>query len=152
MRAIVQRVLRAEVRVGDRVAGRIGRGLLVLVAVGEGDRAETARALAAKIVSLRVFDNPQGRMDLSLAEAGGGLLCVPEFTLYGDCRKGRRPNYQRALPPAEARPLYEAFVEALRAVLPPGAALATGEFQAMMEVESVNDGPVTLWLDWEEES
>jgi D-aminoacyl-tRNA deacylase len=150
MRAMVQRVLRAEVRVRGRVTGRIGPGLLVLVGIGEGDRRETARALAAKIVSLRVFDNEQGRMDRSLAEVGGELLCVPEFTLYGDCRKGRRPNYQRAAAPECARPLYEAFVNFLREALAHGASVATGEFQAMMEVESVNNGPVTLLLDWEE--
>jgi D-aminoacyl-tRNA deacylase len=150
MRAVVQRVIRAEVRVEGRAAGRIGRGLLVLVAVGGDDRAETARALAEKIVGLRVFDNQQGRMDRSLAESGGDLLCVPEFTLYGDCRKGRRPNYQRAAAPEKARPLFDAFVGFLREFLPAGARVATGQFQAMMEVESVNDGPVTLLLDWEE--
>lgn len=150
MRVVVQRVLRAEVRVQGRVTGRIGPGLLVLVGVGERDRPETGRAVAEKIVNLRVFDNPQGRMDRSLLEVGGSLLCVSEFTLYGDCRKGRRPNYQRAASPEKARPIYLAFVDFLRAALPPGANVATGEFQAMMEVESVNDGPVTLLLEWEE--
>jgi D-aminoacyl-tRNA deacylase len=150
MRVVVQRVLRAEVRVQNQVRGRIGPGLLVLVGVGERDRRETGRALAEKIVHLRVFDNAQGRMDRSLLDVGGDLLCVSEFTLYSDCRKGRRPNYQRAASPEIARPIYEAFIDFLRAALPQGANVATGEFQAMMEVESVNDGPVTLLLQSEE--
>ncbi len=146
MRAVVQRVKKAEVRVDGGVVGRIGHGLVVLVGIGKGDTPDAAKALAEKIVSLRIFDDAQGRMNRSLLEAGGGLLCVSQFTLYGDCRKGRRPSYDRAAPPEDARVLYEAFVESLRAL---GASVETGQFQAMMEVELVNDGPVTLLLDTE---
>lgn len=146
MRAVVQRVSRAEVRVGGKVVGQIGRGLVVLVAVGVGDSVESGQALAEKIVHLRIFDNQAGRMDRSVLEAGGSVLCVSQFTLYGDCRKGRRPSYDRAAPPEAAQPLYEAFVASLRAL---GATVETGQFQAMMEVELTNDGPVTLLLDSE---
>ncbi len=144
MRVVLQRVSRAEVRVDGRVVGRIGRGLLVLVGIAAGDSAETAKQLAEKIVNLRVFDDGEGRMNRSLAEAGGEILCVSQFTLYGDCRKGRRPSYDRAASPDEARSLYESFVASLRAL---GVKVETGEFRAMMEVELVNDGPVTLLLD-----
>ena len=146
MRAVVQRVSRAEVRVEGKVVGRIGPGLVVLVAVGAGDSPEAGRALAEKIVQLRIFDNDAGRMDRSLLDTGGGILCVSQFTLYGDCRKGRRPSYERAASPAVAQPLYESFLAAFRAF---GVHLETGQFQAEMEVELVNDGPVTLLLDSE---
>lgn len=146
MRAVVQRVARAEVRIEGRTVGRIGRGLLVLVGVATGDTSETGKTLAEKIVNLRIFDDEQGRMNRSLLEAGGAVLCVSQFTLYGDCRKGRRPSYDRAAPPESARLLYEAFVESLRAF---GVTVETGQFQAMMDVELVNDGPVTLLLDSE---
>jgi len=146
MRAVVQRVNRAEVRIEGRTVGRIGRGLLVLVGVATGDTSETGKTLAEKIVNLRIFDDEQGRMNLSLLEAGGAVLCVSQFTLYGDCRKGRRPSYDRAAPPESARLLYEAFVESLRAF---GVTVETGQFQTMMDVELVNDGPVTLLLDSE---
>jgi D-aminoacyl-tRNA deacylase len=150
MRAVVQRVERAEVRIGGGVVGRIGSGLLVMVAVGAGDTRETAAALADKVVRLRIFDNELGKMDRSVMESGGDILCVSEFTLYGDCRRGRRPSYTAAASPQAARPLYDAFVESLRELLAPyGRRVETGQFQAMMEVESVNDGPVTLWLDSE---
>jgi D-aminoacyl-tRNA deacylase len=146
MRAVVQRVSRAEVRVGGKLVGQIGRGLVVLVAVGAGDSPEAAQALAEKIVHLRIFDNQTGRMDRSVLEAGGSVLCVSQFTLYGDCRKGRRPSYDRAAPPEAALPIYELFLASLRAL---GVPVETGQFQAMMEVVLANDGPVTLLLDSE---
>lgn len=146
MRAVVQRVSRAEVSVEGRVVGRIGRGLLVLVGIAAGDTPESGRTLAEKIVNLRVFDDAQGKMNRSLLEAGGDVLSVSQFTLLGDCRKGRRPSFDRAAAPDLARPLYEAFLDSLRAL---GANVQTGQFQAMMDVELVNDGPVTLLLDSE---
>jgi D-aminoacyl-tRNA deacylase len=146
MRAVVQRVSRAEVRVRGQVVGKIGPGLLVLAAVGAGDMPEAGRVLAEKVVHLRIFDNDAGRMDRSVLDTGGSVLCVSQFTLYGDCRKGRRPSYDRAAPPAAAQPLYESFLAALRAF---GLPVETGQFQAEMEVELVNDGPVTLLLDSE---
>ncbi len=146
MRAVVQRVKRAEVRVAGEVVGRIGQGLLVLVGIAKGDTAAEGSALAQKIVNLRVFDDGQNRMNRSLLEIGGSVLCVSQFTLYGDCRKGRRPSYDRAAHPEEARSLYEDFVKSLREL---GAGAETGRFQAMMDVELVNDGPVTLLLDSE---
>ena len=150
MRALVQRVHRAAVRVDGREIARIGRGLLVMVAVGVSDTEPAAKALAEKIVSLRIFNNGAGKMGLGLREAGGDILCVSEFTLYGDCRRGRRPSYTGAAPPDAARLLYEKFVASLRASLPEhGGKVETGKFQAMMEVESVNDGPVTLLMDSE---
>jgi D-tyrosyl-tRNA(Tyr) deacylase len=146
MRAVVQRVSRAEVRVEDRVLGRIGPGLVVLVGIAREDTPAGGQWLAEKIVNLRVFDDAEGRMNCSLLEAGGAVLCVSQFTLYGDCRKGRRPSYDRAASPEAALLLYEAFLAALRAF---GIAVETGEFRAMMDVELVNDGPVTLLLDSE---
>ncbi len=146
MRAVVQRVHHAKVRVAQRVVGEIGSGLLVYLAVGKGDTREAAQDLANKIANLRIFDDGQGKMSVPLAGFGKSILVVSEFTLYGDCRKGRRPNYMLAAPPDTARELYEAFVAALRSF---GLEVATGEFQATMEVESLNDGPVTLLLDSE---
>lgn len=146
MRAVIQRVSRAEVRVDGEVVGRVGRGLLVLLGIAASDTPEAGRALAEKIVHLRIFDDEQGRMNRSLLEAGGAVLCVSQFTLYGDCRKGRRPSFDRAAPTDLARALYEQFVESLRAL---GVSVETGTFQAMMDVELVNDGPVTLLLDSE---
>jgi D-tyrosyl-tRNA(Tyr) deacylase len=146
MRAVVQRVSRAEVRVEGRVVGAIGRGLLVLVGIAREDTAETGKVLAEKIAHLRVFDDEQGRMNRSLLETGGAALCVSQFTLYGDCRKGRRPSYDRAASPEAAQALYESFVVSLRAL---GVQVETGEFRALMDVELVNDGPVTLLLDSE---
>ncbi len=148
MRAVVQRVSRAEARVDGQVVGQIGHGLLVLLGIAKGDRPETGQALAEKIVNLRIFDDDQGRMNRSLLDGGGAVLCVSQFTLYGDCRKGRRPSYDRAASPEEARPLYEAFLEFLRGLLRgTSAGVEAGQFQAMMQVELVNDGPVTLLLD-----
>jgi D-tyrosyl-tRNA(Tyr) deacylase len=146
MRAVVQRVSRAEVRVEGRVVGRIGAGLVVLVGVAREDTPEAGQWLAEKIVNLRVFDDAEGRMNRSLLEAGGAVLCVSQFTLYGDCRKGRRPSYDRAASPDAAVTLYESFVASLRSL---GVKVETGEFRAMMDVELVNDGPVTLLLDSE---
>ncbi len=146
MRAVVQRVTRAEVRVEGRLVGGIGRGLLVLLGIARDDTPEAGKVLAEKIVNLRIFDDDQGRMNRSLLEAGGAVLCVSQFTLYGDCRKGRRPSYERAAPPETARALYDSFVESLRVL---GVKVETGEFRAMMDVALVNDGPVTLLLDSE---
>ena len=129
-----------------RLVGRIAAGLVVLVGVGSKDSREAGEGLAEKIVNLRVFDDDTGKMNLSLLETSGAVLCVSQFTLYGDCRKGRRPSYDRAVPPEAARVLYESFVAALRSH---GVRVETGEFRAMMEVELVNDGPVTLLLDSE---
>ena len=146
MRAVLQRVKRAEVRVGDDVVGSIGPGLLVLVGVGEMDADTDLENLAAKIVNLRVFEDEHGKMNRSLLEVGGQVLCVSQFTLYGDCRKGRRPSYDQAAGLDTAQRLYDDFVKALRSL---GIVVATGQFQAKMEVELVNDGPVTLLLDSE---
>ena len=144
MRAVVQRVKRAEVRVAQQVLGRIGFGLVVLLAIGKGDAEATGEALAERIVNLRVFDDAEGKMNRSLLEAGGHVLCVSQFTLDGDCRKGRRPSYEQAAAPDRASLLYEGFVESLRKQ---GIPTESGRFRARMEVELVNDGPVTLLLD-----
>jgi D-tyrosyl-tRNA(Tyr) deacylase len=120
--------------------------MVVLLGIGKEDTLETAQSLADKIVNLRIFDDQQGRMNRSIRETKGDLLCVSQFTLYGDCRKGRRPSYDRAAPPDMACRLYQAFVGSVRAR---GVTVETGQFQAMMEVELVNDGPVTLLLDSE---
>lgn len=146
MRALLQRASRAEVRVAGTVVGRIGKGLVVLLGIAREDTLEAARYLAAKIVNLRVFDDGEGRMNRSLLDLGpeAGILCVSQLTLYGDCRKGRRPSYDRAAPPEKSRPLYERFIDELRGL---GVPVEAGQFQAMMDVELVNDGPVTLLLD-----
>lgn len=144
MRAVVQRVSRAEVRVEGSSKGRIDEGLLVLLGVGRADTRDDVERLASKVISLRIFDDPQGKMNLGVLECGGKILCVSQFTLYGDCRKGRRPSYDQAASSEAARALYEGFVQELRRL---GAEVEVGEFQAMMEVELVNDGPVTLLLD-----
>ncbi len=144
MRAVLQRVKRAAVRVDGVTVGEIGPGLLVFLGVGREDTPETARAFADKVANLRVFDDAEGRMNRSLLETGGPSLCVSQFTLYGDCRKGRRPSFDHAASPEAARKLYEDFVEAMRAR---HLQVETGRFQARMEVELVNDGPVTLLLD-----
>jgi D-tyrosyl-tRNA(Tyr) deacylase len=141
---VVQRVSRAEVRVGDEVTGRIERGLLVLVGAGQDDGAEDVTYLADKIVGLRVFADAEGNMNLALADVGGALLVVSQFTLYGDCRKGRRPSFAHALAPGPAEALYEQLLAELRAR---SARVEVGRFRAMMDVELVNDGPVTLLLD-----
>ena len=144
MRAVLQRVTRAAVRVGGETVGEISAGLLVLLGVARDDSEADARYLAEKVLRLRVFDDAEGRMNLSVTEAGGALLVVSQFTLYGDARRGRRPSWVEAAPPEAARSLYEFFVaEARRA----GARVETGSFRRMMEVELVNDGPVTILLD-----
>lgn len=131
---------------GGAAVGHIGRGLVVLLGIAKDDTPEAGRYLAEKIVNLRVFDDTNGRMNRSLLDLGAeaAILCVSQFTLYGDCRKGRRPSYDRAAAPEKARPLYERFLLDLRAL---GVQVEAGQFQAMMDVELVNDGPVTLLLD-----
>ena len=147
MRAVLQRVSRATVVIDGETVGAIPRGLLVLLGVAPEDTEKEARWLAEKVAGLRVFSDEAGKMNLGVAEVGGGVLVVSQFTLYGDCRKGRRPSFIAAAPPEVAVPLYEAFVNALRAL---GLPVATGRFGAMMQVELVNDGPVTLILDTKE--
>jgi D-aminoacyl-tRNA deacylase len=144
VRAVVQRVTSARVRVGGRVVGEIDRGLLVLLGVGKGDGDADARYVAGKIRDMRVFEHDGKPMDRSVVDAGGGVLVVSQFTLYGDIRKGRRPAFDDACAPDEARRLYEEVVRELRAADVP---VSTGEFQAMMHVELVNDGPVTILVD-----
>ena len=144
MRACIQRVSEAEVAVGGDVTGRIGRGLVVLLGVGQQDGPTEVEWLADKIVTLRVFEDDDGKMNRSLAEVGGAMLVVSQFTLYGDARKGRRPSFTDAAPPELAERLYEAFVERVRAL---GVEVATGRFREHMLVSLVNDGPVTLWID-----
>ena len=144
MRAVVQRVAEAAVRVDGRVAGAIGPGLMVLVGVGRGDGEKDADDLAEKVVHLRVFPDEDGRMNRSVAEAGGAVLVVPQFTLYGDCRKGRRPSYVDAAAPEEAERLFRYFADRVRGS---GLSVAEGVFRADMDVSLVNRGPVTLLLD-----
>jgi D-tyrosyl-tRNA(Tyr) deacylase len=145
MRAVIQRVTSARVRVGDRTVGEIGRGLLVLLGVGRDDTDEDIRYVAAKIHDIRVFESDAGKpMDRSVADVGGAVLVVSQFTLYGDARKGRRPSFDGAAPPDLARASYESVVRELRSA---GLTVATGEFQAMMQVELINDGPVTVLVD-----
>ena len=144
MKLVIQRVSRAEVRVEGESVGRIGRGLLVLVGAEKGDGAAQAEEAARKVAGLRVFEDEAGKMNLSLADVGGGVLAVSQFTLSADLSRGRRPGFERALPAAEARPLYEHFCRALELA---GVAVATGVFGAMMEVELVNDGPATFVMD-----
>ncbi len=144
MRAVVQRVSRAKVTVADEITGEIGRGFLVLLGVAEGDQTEDAISLAQKIVGLRVFEDADGKMNLGLSDVGGALLVVSQFTLLGDCRKGRRPSFIAAARPEQADALYQEFVLAVKEQ---GIAVATGRFQEHMDVELVNDGPVTLLLD-----
>jgi D-tyrosyl-tRNA(Tyr) deacylase len=143
MKAVVQRVSAARVRVGERVAGEIGRGLCVLLGVARGDEQADAERLAGKIARLRIFENEDGRFDRSLLDTGGEALVVSQFTLLGDTAKGNRPSFTEAADPDEAEPLYEAFCAALREL---GVTVATGEFGARMAVELVNDGPVTILL------
>ena len=144
MRAVVQRVSQARVTVQGEVTGKIDRGLLVLIGVGSADTESGADYLADKIVGLRIFEDAQGKMNLGVADVGGSVLAVSQFTLYGDVRHGRRPSFDAAAPPEKARVLYEYFVERIRAT---GLRCETGRFQEMMQVELVNDGPVTILLD-----
>jgi D-tyrosyl-tRNA(Tyr) deacylase len=145
MRAVVQRVTRARVTVDGSVVGEIGTGLVVLLGVAHDDTKADADYLASKIVSLRIFDDAEGKMNVSLKEiVDGGLLVVSQFTLYGDVRRGLRPSWSDAAPPEVAEPLYEYFVESSRKLI---SRVATGSFRKMMQVELVNDGPVTIMLD-----
>jgi D-tyrosyl-tRNA(Tyr) deacylase len=144
LRAVVQRVNKARVLVDGHVTGEIGAGLVVLLAVGRGDTAETAASMAEKIANLRIFDDDAGKMNRSMLDAGGAALVVSQFTLYGDVRRGRRPGFEQAAAPELANQLYEEFVRALRAL---GVRVETGVFQAHMAVELTNDGPVTILLD-----
>lgn len=146
MRALVQRVARAEVRVAGERVGAIGTGLLVLLGVGAGDTAAEADWLAAKVAGLRIFEGAGGKFERDLAAVGGAILVVSQFTLYGDCRRGRRPDFTRSADPRSAEALYERFVARLRA---DGHPVETGVFGAMMAVELVNDGPVTLLVERE---
>ena len=146
MRAVIQRVSRARVTVGGRVSGQIRTGLVVLLGVSRTDNPESASHLAEKIVHLRIFADEEGKMNRSLLEIAGAALVVSQFTLYGDTRGGRRPSYIQAAPPEEANRFYEEFVRSLRAFPVP---VETGVFQAHMEVELINDGPVTILLDSE---
>jgi D-tyrosyl-tRNA(Tyr) deacylase len=144
MRAVVQRVSRAKVTVEGRVTGEIGPGLMVLLGVGKEDNAAIAKTMAEKVVNLRIFEDQQGKMNLSLLEVQGSALVVSQFTLYGDARGQRRPSFISAGPPELAKKLYGDFCEALRGL---GVTVGTGIFQAMMSVELVNEGPVTILLD-----
>ena len=145
MRAVVQRVTSARVRVGTRITGEIGAGLLVLLGVSKADTAADVGYMSAKLREMRVFPGDVDKpMDRSVVDVGGAVLLVSQFTLYGDMRKGRRPSFDEAAPPATARELYEHLVRELRTS---GLVVATGEFQAMMQVELVNDGPVTILID-----
>lgn len=144
MRAVVQRVQRGSVSVAEQIVGQIDQGLVVLLGVGQGDTAQDACYLADKICQLRIFSDEQDKLNLSVQDVGGGVLAISQFTLYGDCRKGRRPGYSQAAPPGEAKELYESFVQRLKCN---GVPIATGVFQEHMVVEIINDGPVTLLLD-----
>jgi D-aminoacyl-tRNA deacylase len=144
MRACVQRVRSAEVRVAGEACGRIGLGMLVLLGVAVDDTEADARQLAKKLAGLRIFEDSQGKMNLALTDVGGAMLVVSQFTLLGDCRRGRRPDFTAAAPPEAAERLYQCFVEALTAQ---NVSVATGRFRQHMEVELVNDGPVTLVVD-----
>ncbi len=144
MRAVVQRVTQAWVEVGGEVVGAIDKGFLVLLGVANGDTLADAAYLAEKTAGLRIFEDDGGKMNLALSEVGGAVLAVSQFTLLGDCRKGRRPGFTDAAPPELADALYNAYVAALRAT---GLTVATGVFRAEMQVHLVNDGPVTLLLD-----
>lgn len=145
MRAVVQRVLNASVAIGGTVKGEIGKGYLVLLGIEENDTEKDLDYIAEKLLGLRVFEDEAGKMNRSVLDAGGSILLVSQFTLYGDARKGRRPSFTRAARPEKAIPLYEAMIARLRAALP----VETGEFGADMQISLVNDGPVTILLDSE---
>lgn len=147
MRAVLQRVSRASVTVDGEIVGQIGRGFLILLGIGQGDGEAEVKALVDKIVNLRVFPDDEGKMNRSLLDSGGASLVVSQFTLYADVRKGRRPSFIGAAPPALAEPLVERFMAALAAY---GIHVEGGVFGAHMDVELVNDGPVTIWLDSEQ--
>ncbi|MCL2777119.1 MAG: D-aminoacyl-tRNA deacylase [Polyangiaceae bacterium] len=144
MRAVIQRVAWAKVEVDGEVVGAIDRGLLVYLGAGLGDNAEARAYVLSKIIGLRIFDNENGKMDKSVVDIAGALLVVSQFTLYGDVRRGRRPSFDSAMPPEQAEEAYNAFVVAARAH---GIRVETGKFRASMKVMSLNDGPVTIWID-----
>ncbi len=144
MRAVIQRTTEASVTVNNRVEGTIGHGLVVLLGIHPEDGPAEVTWMADKVINLRIFEDDEGKMNRSLKDIDGEMLIVSQFTLYGDCRKGRRPGYSSAAPPAIAEPLYQQFVEAVQSR---GITLATGTFQASMQVRLINDGPVTLMLD-----
>ncbi len=141
---LIQRVKEAKVRIRGETVGNIGQGLLVFVGIGREDSAKKVREGVGKAVNLRIFENEQGKFDKSLFDIGGAVLVVSQFTLYGDCRKGRRPSFDAAAPPQKARELYELFLECLTDMNIPH---ASGKFGEKMEVELVNDGPVTIWME-----
>jgi len=146
MRLVIQRVKQARVSADGKVCGEVGPGIVVFVGIGKEDRPETCAEMADRTIFLRIFNDAVGKMNFSLLESGGAALVVSQFTLYGDVRRGRRPGFDRAAPPQEARVLYERYVECLRSR---GVHVETGEFQAHMQVELVNDGPVTILMDSE---
>ena len=143
MRALVQRVSWAKVEVDGAIIGQIDTGLLVYLGAGKGDGDAERAYILQKVLGLRIFENAEGKMDKSVMDIGGALLVVSQFTLYGDVKKGRRPSFDDAMPPAEAEAAYDAFVREARAQI----RVETGKFRAMMKVSSLNDGPVTLWID-----
>src|SRR5579862_2936925 len=149
MRIVLQRVKSARVDVAGETVGSIGTGLVILLGITQSDEQEDARYLATKVIQLRIFPDSAGRMNRSLLEAGGSLLVVSQFTLYGDCRKGRRPSFEHAAQPEQARELYEYFIQFLKLS---NIAVATGVFQAEMEIHLINDGPVTFILDSKQKS
>ncbi len=144
MRAVVQRVLEASVSIREKTTGRIGRGILIFLGVGQEDTLEDARTLAEKVVNLRIFPDADDKMNLSVLDVEGGVLVISQFTLFGDCRKGRRPSYASAAAPEQAKILYQAFVDEVRQYT---LSVETGQFQEMMQVHLINDGPVTLLID-----
>ena len=146
MRAVVQRVSEAKVTVSEQITGEIGRGLLVYLGAGRGDQADTAKWMASKVAGLRVFEDGEGRMSLSVADVGGSVLVVPQFTLYGDVRKGRRPSFDSAAAPEQAQALYEQVCAELRVL---GLTVGTGRFRASMLVHALVAGPVTILIDSE---
>ncbi len=144
MRAVIQRVTSCEVRIDNRIVGKIGPGLVVLLGISRSDEAKDAEYLSDKLVCLRIFEDEEGKMNSSLLETGGAIMIISQFTLLGNCRKGRRPSFVEAAPPEEARWLYEYFVSRMKSKNIP---VATGRFQAKMAVSLINDGPVTLVVE-----
>ena len=145
MRIVVQRCTRAEVRIAGTVVGKIGQGFMLLVGITDTDTTADADLLAKKIAQLRVFEDPDGKMNLALADVGGAILSISQFTLYADCRKGNRPSFIRAARPEQASPLYDYFNQTLRTTY--GLTVETGRFGADMQVDFINDGPVTICMD-----
>lgn len=144
MRCVLQRVASGEVRVSEQVVGKINRGILLYVAIGHDDTEDNLKWMAEKCSNIRVFDDEDGKMNHSVLEVSGEILIISQFTLYGDCKKGRRPSYSRSAPAEKARKLYELFVKEMRKR---HTKVETGEFQAMMQVDYINDGPITLVID-----